>query len=205
MGRSVGALAGDSGYSRQAYRDDFECIDDESSAPEGNFEDCDYSQQVDTDFVPLRDQANAPQMSRQPRETPGEPGSSIPGIEAFRDPSTNPELAPIFQSIYFEYDSSLIKGQRNLQTLRNITDYMRRHPNVYAFIEGHTDERGPQSYNFALGSRRSNTVRNTLLSDGVNPDNIFTVSYGKDRPAVMESHEEGWSRNRRAEFKVYVR
>jgi peptidoglycan-associated lipoprotein len=207
LNRSVCALAGDAGTSRQIRcREDFECIDDENSYPQGNFQDCDYQQQMETDFIPLQDQANSSQqMSRQPRETPGEPGSSIPSIEAFRDPSTIPELAPIFQNIYFDYDSSLIKGQKNLQILHNIADYMRRHPNVYVFVEGHTDERGPQAYNFALGSRRSNSIRNILLSEGVNPDTIFTVSYGKDRPLVIESHEEGWSKNRRAEFKVYVR
>lgn len=204
--RSVYALAGDGSASRQIRsRNEFECIDDENSYPEGNFQDCDYNQ-TDNDFVPLLDQANAPQqMSRQPRETPGEPGSSIPGIGAFRDPSTMPELAPIFQNIYFDYDSSLIKGQKNLQTLHNIAEYMRRHPNTYVFVEGHTDERGPQAYNFALGSRRANSIRNILISEGVNPDNLFTVSYGKDRPLIIESHEEGWSKNRRAEFKVYVR
>ncbi|MFI5344134.1 MAG: OmpA family protein, partial [Chlamydiales bacterium] len=110
-----------------------------------------------------------------------------------------------FRTIYFEYDSSLVKGQANLQTIHRIADYLRSHPNVYVFIEGHTDERGPQAYNLALGSRRANEVRNLLLSEGVNPNNLFTISYGKERPLIMENHEEGWSKNRRAEFKVYVR
>lgn len=217
--RSVKALSGYHGASRDVYsRDDFECIDDEDSRPVGNFRDCEYGNDyegdyqgpgdlpAEQDFIPLRDQANQPDLaSRQPRETPGERGSSIPGIESFRDPSTIPELAPVFRNIYFEYDSSLIKGASNLQTLHNIAEYMRRHPNTYVFIEGHTDERGPQAYNFALGSRRGNAVRNILISEGANPDNLFTVSFGKDRPLVMESHEEGWAQNRRVEFKVYVR
>ncbi len=82
---------------------------------------------------------------------------------------------------------------------------MRFHPNIYIFIEGHTDERGPQAYNLALGSRRANTVRNLLINEGVDPDRLFTISYGKERPVILERHEEGWAKNRRGEFKIYER
>lgn len=203
MSRGVNALGGYSGDSRQVCsRADFEGVDDDYAADQGGgYRDCEY--------VPL-DQcddelAMADMVARQPRETPGEEGSSIPGIEAFRDPSTIPELAGVFKNVYFEYNSSLVKGQDSIQTIHNIADYMRSHPNFYIFVEGHTDERGPQAYNLALGARRSNAVRNMLISEGVNPDNIFTVSYGKERPVILERHEEGWAKNRRAEFKVYSR
>lgn len=164
-----------------------------------------------SEFVPLQDQspedtfAMAEYVSRQPRETPGEPGSSVPGIEFFRDPSMNPALAGTFRNVYFEYNSNLVKGNDNLNIVRDISNYMQRNPNTYIFIEGHCDERGPEAYNLALGSRRSNAVRNMLIQEGVNPDNIFTISYGKERPLIHESHEEAWAQNRRAEFKVYQR
>lgn len=164
---------------------------------------------VNQDFIPLQDPTNelalADIVSRPPRETPGEQGSSIPGIQAFRDPSTNPQLAGIFRPIYFDYDSSLVKGAQNLQTIHNIAEFLRFHPNIYLFVEGHTDERGPQAYNLALGSRRANTVRNLLISEGVHPDRLFTISYGKERPVILERHEEGWAKNRRGEFKIYER
>lgn len=221
--RSAKAFVGCHGDSRQIRsRSDFEGVDDEYCMPDACYQDYDYQNQYPAtygyeeqaqpayDFVPLQDQANddiamGDYLARQPRESPGDPGSSIPGIQAFQDPSTIPQLAGIFRNIYFEYDSSLIKGQSNLNTIHQIADYLRTHPNVYVFIEGHTDERGPQAYNLALGSRRANTVRNMLINEGVSPDNLFTISYGKERPVVMENHEEGWSKNRRAEFKVYAR
>lgn len=220
--RSAKAMAGYHGDSRQIRnRSDFEGIDDEWCNPDACYQDNDYQNQYPPgysyqeqpqqayDFVPLQDQANNELMSdyiaQQPRETPGELGSSIPGIQAFQDPSTIPQLAGIFRTIYFDYNSSLVKGQVNLQAIHRIADYLHSHPNVYVFIEGHTDERGPQAYNLALGSRRANEVRNLLLNEGVNPDNLFTISYGKERPVIMENHEEGWSKNRRAEFKVYAR
>lgn len=164
---------------------------------------------ANNDFIPLQDPNNeiamADTIARPPRETPGEQGSSIPGIQAFRDPSTHTQLAGIFRPIYFEYDSSLVRGQQNLQIIHNIGEFLRNHPNMYIFIEGHTDERGPQAYNLALGSRRANTIRNLLLNEGIHPDRLFTISYGKERPVILEQHEEGWAKNRRGEFKIYER
>lgn len=211
--RSVSALSGNHGNSRQvASRADFEGIDDgDCYYQDQDMYDAQYgdisSYGAPADFIPLQDQANQMRSScyNSACEAPGEAGSSIPGIDAFRDPFTMPQLAGVFRTIYFDYDSSLIKGAQNLQTMHAIADYMRSHPNLYIFIEGHTDERGPQAYNLALGARRANTVRNLLINEGVNPDHLFTISYGKERPVVLERHEEGWARNRRAEFKVYVR
>ncbi len=209
VNRGIRTLGGKDADSRQIRsRSDFECVEDDCCYPDGGFQDCDYQDScAQADFIPLQDPANDMSMatSRPPREAPGEYGSSLPGIEAFRDPSTIPQMAGVFHPIYFEYDSSLIKGPQNLQTIHTIAEYMRFHPNLYLFVEGHTDERGPQAYNLALGMRRSNSVRNLLINEGVHPDRLFTISYGKERPVVLERHEEGWAKNRRVEFKVYER
>jgi peptidoglycan-associated lipoprotein len=212
VNRGVRALGGKHGHSRQiACRDDFECIDDEGMYQDNSFQDCDYqdnSYQA-SEFIPLEDQANGITMGNmmvsQPRETPGEPGSSIPSIEYFMDPNRIPQLAGLFRNIYFDYNSNLIKGPQNLQVIHNISDFMRGHPNTYLFIEGNADERGPQAYNLALGSRRANAVRNVLINEGVNPDNLFTISYGKERPVAFEHNEQAWAKNRRVEFKIYER
>jgi peptidoglycan-associated lipoprotein len=139
----------------------------------------------------------------QPREMPGDPGSRLPGLEAFIDPSTDPELAKVFQNVHYAYDSSQVKGDDNVGKVRAAANYMKAHPDLYVFVEGHCDERGPEAYNLALGSRRANTVRNMLIAEGVSKDHIFTISYGKERPLVLDRHEEGHCKNRRAEFKVY--
>lgn len=199
MKRGMCALGGKHGDSQVVVcREDFYVPDD------GYFA---YGE----DFVPLPDADNsggvamADFVARQPSITPGDPGSSLPGIEAFKDPSTVPGMGQIYQNITFEYNSNLVKGQDNINTIRNISDYMRTHPQVYVFIEGHCDEKGPAAYNLALGSRRANAVRTMLIEQGVNPDNLFTISYGKERPLVFEHHEEAYAKNRRAEFKIYQR
>lgn len=201
-GRGFRSLGGKHGDSRAVYDANEFYVVDEYGVP----------QQQDSDFIPLADnpQGDAMGMTAMsttppPKETPGDPGSSIPGIEAFKDPSTVSGLSGIFKNVYFEYNSSLVKGQDNLARIHGIAEYMKSHPNTYLFVEGHTDERGAEAYNLALGSRRSNTVRDMLIEQGVHPDHVFTISYGKERPLIFDHHEEAWSQNRRAEFKVYQR
>ena len=137
--------------------------------------------------------------------SPGDPGSPIPGIDSFHDPKGMPELSGIFVTIHFPYNSSLVKGTENMNIIRAIAEYMKSHDNVYIFVEGHCDERGPEAYNFALGSRRCNAVTELLIKHGIDQQRLFTVSYGKERPIVPGHDEDSWAMNRRAEFKVYWR
>lgn len=205
MSRGFRTMCGSHGDSRAVQcREDFMPMQDEYC---GNG----YGGGQVEDFVPLSDQsyedeiAMADYVSRQPRETPGDPGSTVPGIDQFQDPSTNPAWSSVFRNIQFEYNSNLVKGQDNLNTIRSVANYMKGHRNTYVFVEGHCDERGPEAYNLALGSRRGNAVRNLLIDEGVNPDNIFTISYGKERPLFLDQNEESHSQNRRAEFRVFER
>ncbi|CDZ79828.1 Peptidoglycan-associated lipoprotein precursor [Candidatus Rubidus massiliensis] len=199
--RGVKALGGKHGSSRQVCsRDQFYCEPTYVRPRPRPIE----------DFIPLEDDcqeqiAMVDNYIPQPKDSPGDPGSAVPGIHAFKDPHMIPGLARIFKNISYEYNSDLVKGSQNFATLKKIAEFMRANPNTYVFIEGHCDERGPEAYNLALGARRSNTVRNMLIQEGVNPDHLFTISYGKDRPLIHEHHEEAWSQNRRAEFKIYQR
>lgn len=198
VSRGARSLAGKHGDSRAVRsREDFYPYQDGYAAG-GDFDPL-------PDYQNSQDIAMADFVAPQPRETPGDPGSSLPGIDAFQDPSLNPALAKVFKTIHFDYNSSLVKDQQDLNTIQNVADYMKSHPNVYVFVEGHCDERGAEAFNLALGARRSDSVRNALISDGVDPNRVFTISYGRERPLVLEHHEEAWSQNRRAEFKVYER
>ena len=65
-------------------------------------------------------------------------------------------------------------------------------------VEGHADERGTREYNIALGERRAAVTKRFLISQGVAANRVSTISYGKERPAVVGSDESAWSQNRRA-------
>ena len=60
-------------------------------------------------------------------------------------------------------------------------------------IEGNCDERGTREYNFALGARRANAVRDYLVAHGVAAGRIATISYGKEQPIDPGHDEEAWA------------
>jgi peptidoglycan-associated lipoprotein len=201
VSRGAQTIGGKGGDSRQVRSpEEFAAADDDST----------HQANVPEDFIAFSDEATqfktgSSDIVRQPKEAPGEPGSSIPGIEAFSDPQNDPQLARIFENIHFDYNSSLIKSEENIAILQKITEYMKGHPTCYLLIEGHCDARGPAAYNFALGANRANSVRNSLAEDGVSPDRLFTISYGKERPLFSEEGEEYYRLNRRAQFKIWVK
>jgi peptidoglycan-associated lipoprotein len=69
-------------------------------------------------------------------------------------------------------------------------------------IAGHTDDRGSDEYNLALGQRRAASVQRYLVSRGLKTSRFETVSFGKERPAAQSENEDAWSKNRRGEFEV---
>jgi peptidoglycan-associated lipoprotein len=71
-----------------------------------------------------------------------------------------------------------------------------RYPGVRMLIAGNADERGTREYNLALGARRAAAVRDFLVSQGVDPARISTVSYGKEQPVCRQSTERCWALNR---------
>ncbi len=108
------------------------------------------------------------------------------------------------QTVYFPFDSSDIQPETRRALDANVEALM-ENPRVSIMVEGHCDERGTVEYNLALGQRRADSVRRYLVASGISPERVFTISYGKERPADPRSNEEAWAKNRRAEFKVRVR
>jgi peptidoglycan-associated lipoprotein len=105
--------------------------------------------------------------------------------------------------IYFDFDSSSIRAEYNRSVAAHAA-YLVDNQGTRVRLEGHTDERGSREYNIGLGERRAQAVRRALMLQGVRGDQITTVSYGEERPAVTGSDEEAWAMNRRVEI-VYQR
>ena len=104
------------------------------------------------------------------------------------------------QTIYFEYDSAKIKPSEHGK-LEAIAAGLKGNAKKLV-IEGHTDERGTAEYNRALGEKRAESARETLVSLGIAADRMTTVSFGKDRPVEPSHNDTAWSKNRRCEFVV---
>ena len=99
--------------------------------------------------------------------------------------------------VFFAFDSSAISAD-SAEILNTQVKWLKKHENVNVVVQGYCDERGTREYNLALGERRANAVKQYLASQGVAADRISTISYGKERPAVLGSNEAAWAQNRRA-------
>lgn len=116
-------------------------------------------------------------------------GSVIPGSQ--QDLATN-----VGDRVFFAYDSYDLAPEAR-DTLNRQVEWLNRYPNLSITIEGHSDERGTREYNIALGDRRATAVKNYLVSQGVSSARLNTISYGKERPAVVGSDAASWAQNRR--------
>lgn len=103
------------------------------------------------------------------------------------------------RTIYFEYDSAKLTSE-SIAILEIHGNFIAGNGEVSVRLEGNTDERGSREYNIALGDRRAQSVRRVLLFQGASTDQIETVSYGEEQPAVSGHDEEAWSKNRRVEI-----
>lgn len=101
-----------------------------------------------------------------------------------------------FNIVYFDYDSSAITGTAE-GTLNKFVSFAKENDVKGVTIEGHCDERGTREYNLALGDRRAVAVKKYLVGAGMSPEQITSISYGKERPAVDGHDEAAWTKNRR--------
>ena len=99
--------------------------------------------------------------------------------------------------VFFGYDSSDLDSDA-LELLEDQVAWLKQNSDVTVTIEGHCDERGTREYNLALGEKRAQAVKNYLIGLGINPDRVSTISYGKERPAVVGSNDGAWAQNRRS-------
>lgn len=136
------------------------------------------------------------QPDPQPREervvedrTPVDPGPTPGSVEEFE--------AVAGDRVFYGFDQSTLTSEAR-ETLRRQAAWLASYPSVRVLIAGNADERGTREYNLALGARRANAARDFLVSQGVDPSRIETVSYGKERPVCRESTERCWALNRNA-------
>src|SRR5438128_1526333 len=104
-------------------------------------------------------------------------------------PGSNEDLRQnVGDRIFFDTDKSDVKAEAR-RTLERQAEWLKRYPNVTVTVEGHCDERGTREYNLALGERRANAAKNVLVALGIPASRVTTISYGKERPAVVGSNE----------------
>jgi peptidoglycan-associated lipoprotein len=134
----------------------------------------------------------APETSNQAAST-----ASTAPTTTVRPGSAEDFRANVGDRVFFAFDKSDISSEAR-RTLERQAEWLKRYPNVTVTVEGHCDERGTREYNLALGERRATAAKNALVALGVPANRVTTISYGKERPAVVGSNEAAWAQNRRA-------
>ena len=107
------------------------------------------------------------------------------------------KLIAVGDRVLFDYDSATLDSSAKI-LLDAQSRFLRANTDLNFIVEGHCDERGTREYNLALGEQRATAVRDYLVIQGIDPDRIKVISYGKEKPAVVGSNNMAWSKNRRA-------
>jgi peptidoglycan-associated lipoprotein len=127
-----------------------------------------------------------------PSPPPPPPGPSI-SQQAFQEFQN--------QDIYFDFDKYDLRTDARA-TLDRKASFLNQNSSVRVQIEGHTDERGTNEYNLALGERRANAAKQYLTTAGISAGRLSTISYGKERPLDPGHNEAAWAKNRRDHFVI---
>jgi peptidoglycan-associated lipoprotein len=134
--------------------------------------------------------ACAKSPSELDNQLPGGAGAAAPG-------SAQDFVVNVGDRVFFLVDQSTLNPEA-MATLDRQAQWLALYPRYTVTIEGHADERGTREYNLALGARRAKAANDYLVSRGVAPARLRTISYGKERPVALCSEDSCFAQNRRA-------
>ena len=103
--------------------------------------------------------------------------------------------------VFFAFDSAEITSEAK-HDLESQSLYMKKHKDANVVLEGHCDERGSTEYNLALGALRAGNAAHVMIKDGIEPERIKTISYGKENPQYPGTGEKVWAKNRNVTTKT---
>ena len=103
--------------------------------------------------------------------------------------------------VFFAFDKSDINAEGKA-TLEKQAEWLKKYPNVTVTVQGNCDPRGTREYNLALGERRANAAKNAPVALGIPASRVSTISYGKERPAIVGDNDAAYAQDRRDETVV---
>ncbi len=124
---------------------------------------------------------------------------SVGTVNASSDPLNDPQGVLAKRSVYFDYDSYVVKPEYQ-QVVENHSKFLQSNRGRKVIIQGNTDDRGGAEYNLALGQKRAEAVRKSLSLLGVPESQMEAVSLGKEKPKALGSDDSAWAENRRADI-----
>jgi peptidoglycan-associated lipoprotein len=116
-------------------------------------------------------------------------------------PSDEDLFARNVKDVWFDYDKAEIRADQ-APTANHDAAFLLQHPSIKVLVEGHCDDRGSEEYNLALGTSRAESLKQSLLQQGVPAERIKTMSYGKEKPFCTQDNDQCWQQNRVDHFAV---
>ena len=104
------------------------------------------------------------------------------------------------KTLYFNTNSALIDDKDKASVKEDVKSIIESNKSIKIIAEGNCDERGTKSYNFKLGKKRAQAVKNILVSYGIKKSKISIISRGEDNPVAFGHDEDSWAKNRRVEI-----
>jgi peptidoglycan-associated lipoprotein len=118
---------------------------------------------------------------------------------ASSDPLNDPQGVLAKRSVYFDFDSYAVRDSET-SVVQNHAQYLTKNKARTVLIQGNTDDRGGAEYNLALGQKRAEAVRKSMVLLGVAESQMEAVSLGKEKPKAQGSDEAAWAENRRTDI-----
>jgi peptidoglycan-associated lipoprotein len=140
----------------------------------------------------------APASSQETTMLAWEEAGSAPPVAAVA-PEAEETDERLADKIFFAVNSHLLTTASK-KALEGHANWLQIQPEVRIIIEGHADERGSDKYNLALAKRRAQAARDYLVTLGIAPERLTTISYGREKATKGAATEIIWAHDRRAEF-----
>jgi peptidoglycan-associated lipoprotein len=142
----------------------------------------------------LHSSSGAPIMNGSHVAGDGTQVNGVSGASGFSGDSfggdTLAASASLSKVVYFGFDKYNLDDKAQDIASKN-TALLLKDPSMHVMVEGHTDPRGSESYNFHLGQRRADAVQSYFLQHGVAASQVCTISYGELRPAATPAQFAG--------------
>lgn len=179
---------------------------------------CANNEPPQTDPTPAPAPAAAPAPVAEPQAEPVAPAPAVnedslaaerARLEAERLEAERARLETLInqimsEDVYFDFDRSELT-EKAKELLAQVGELLLKEKRFSLTIEGHTDARGTEDYNFTLGAKRAMKVKEFLNIYGIENSRMESVSYGKEAPKAQGETEEAYSQNRRANFRVNIK
>ena len=126
-------------------------------------------------------------------------GEPAPSVAA---PVLKSDSLIVLSELLFETNSFKLRGE-HFSALDSIAKFLQDHPSLVAMISGHTDDKGTESYNLILSSKRAAVVAAYLIQNGASDGRVSSDGFGSAKPIMANDTESGRRKNRRVEILIH--